>query len=786
MKKNFNVEGMSCSACSNAVEKAVRSITGVTFVNVSLLSKSMSVEFDESMVSEEQIFSAVKKAGYSVVDSLLKVNKNKGVSLKLRLILSFSLLLPLMYFSMGKMLGIPTPTGIWNYLAQWLLATVIIGINFKFYINGTRALMHKSPNMDTLVSLGSFFSYLFSFVTLIIYFVNGNEIQHLFFESSAMVLALVTLGKWLEERSKNKTGDEIEALSKMLPETVTILCDGKEKTVQISQIKVGDLIVLRAGDMNCVDGMIDHGEGVLDKSALTGESMPIYAKANEKILSGSIVKSGYIVVKAEQVGETTVFSRIISSVKEAGASKAPVERIADKISGVFVPIVFALSVITLLVWIFISGEFYKSFNFAVNVLVISCPCALGLATPVAVMATAGRGASLGVLYKDAIAIETAHKINCVVLDKTATLTVGKPEVNELIIHNGFSEEQIKGIAYALESKSSHPLAECIKEYCVDKGFAVENYKFTEGEGVSGIIDQVEYQLGNFKILGDLEQDDSKDKTVLYLVSNSIKLATFYISDTIKSEALDTVMSLKSQNVKVIMATGDNQQVAQSVARELKINEYLYNVLPEDKLNVIKKYRDKGYFVAMVGDGINDSPALKSADLGIAMGNGTDIAIDSADVVLVSGNLKSLTNSLFLSKKAFKIIKENLFWAFFYNLVMIPVAAGVLLPIGVVFMPWQAAGCMSLSSLIVVLNALRIRGFAKVKPPKARKIKVYVDKMMCLHCAGKVEKALMSLNGTKSVKVNLDKKLANFKGLATEDEIKIAIEKAGFVFLKIEK
>ncbi len=779
MKKTYKIEGMSCSACSNAVEGAVKKVDGVCSVSVSLLAKSMSVEFSEESC-EQQIFSAVKKAGYKIASDMAI----KKSYFKLRLILSLVLLLPLIYFSMGKMLGLKTVEGTINYLLQWLLATIIIALNFNFYINGTKALINKSPNMDTLVSLGSFFSYLFSVLSVIIFLINGNISGHLFFESSAMVLALVSLGKWLEEKSKNRTGDEIEALTKMLPENATVIRNQEEKLLPISQILAGDLVVLRAGNVSPIDGAVISGEGVVDKSAITGESMPVCVQENDRILSGTLLKSGYVIVKAEHVGESTVFSKIISSVKEAGASKAPVQRLADNISKIFVPIVFALAIITLLVWLLIKGDFYNSFNFAVNVLVISCPCALGLATPVAVMVTAGRGASLGILYKDATSIETAHNVNCVILDKTATLTVGKPEVCEFIIEDGYDSEQIKGICYALEHNSSHPLAESIKNFCLSKGQTVKDYKYINGVGVFGTIDDVEYKLGNFKVLDGAEQKDESDKTVLYLVANGKKLATFYISDTIKSDAFNTVVTLKAQGIKVIMATGDNYNVAKAVATKLEIEEFYANVLPEDKLNIVKKHQEQGYKVAMVGDGVNDSPALKSADLGIAMADGTDVATSSADVILIGGSLKSLTKSIMLSKKSFKIIKQNLFWAFFYNFFMIPVAAGALLPIGVAFMPWQAAGCMSISSLFVVLNALRIRGFAKTRPPRIRSIKLCVDKMMCLHCAGKVKKVLMSLNGTKKVKVELDKKLVRFKGSASEEEIKNAINGAGFVFIKV--
>lgn len=796
MKQKFLVTGMTCSACSLGIEKFISKIEGVTAVSVSLLSKEMIVEYDETKVSDALIILSVEKIGYSakLYGQKTQDKLEDAKKLKKRFFVSLIFLLPLIYFSMGIMFGAPAFSKSVNFIIQWVISTIIIVINRKFYINGIKAVLRRSPNMDTLVSLGSISAYLYSVIVSVMLFFGKADPSHTFFESSAMVLALVTLGKWLEELSKVKTGDAIEELNKLIPKTATILVDGIEKTVITSEIKKGDILVLKAGDYIPIDGIVTFGSGSIDKSAITGESLPSEVMVNSLVTSGSIVKGGYIRVKANEVGENTLFSKIIEIVKEAGASKAPIQKIADKVSGVFVPIVSSIALITFIVWLILTNNAYQSLSYAISVLVISCPCALGLATPVAIMAGTGKGAKKGILFKNAEALENAYKINCMLLDKTATITKGDLQVNDFYNLSSLSSIAVKNIVYSLENKSNHPLSKCIMDFCdVLSPLNVEDYNYIIGKGITGKIDGVKYYLGNLENLPTSVINSAKEyqekfqgNTVIFLSSDSTLLAVFSISDCLKDDSKTAIKTLNEMGVKTIMITGDNYSSASAVAKEVGITEFSYNVLPHEKYAIVEEYKRKGYFVAMVGDGINDSPALKSSNLGIAMGTGTDIAIDSSDVVIVSGSLNGAIGAIKLSKKTMSIIKQNLFWAFFYNVIAIPIAGGALSFLGISLTPSLASICMCLSSLFVVTNALRINKNKKQKSIKGENSMVIkVEGMMCKHCEKKVFDTVSALSCVKEVSINLKKKTVTVNNDASFEEIKNAINAAGYEVVGIK-
>ncbi|MBQ7879194.1 MAG: heavy metal translocating P-type ATPase [Clostridia bacterium] len=620
-----------------------------------------------------------------------------------------------------------------------------------------------------------------------------------------MILALVTLGKWLEERSKRKTGDEIEKLIQLMPNTVTVESNGEQVKTAFADIRVGDLIVVKQGEYIPVDGKVVEGSGYVDRAAITGESMPIAVQEGDEVTGADIVKSGFIKVLAQKVGAETTLSQIVKMVKDAGASKAPLQKIADKISGIFVPVVTLIAAVTFIVWTFATWDIARAANYAISVLVISCPCSLGLATPVAVMAATGRGMSLGILYKDAEALQKARDINCVLLDKTATLTVGAPKVTDF---KAFDDETtVLTIAAAIESRSNHPIAECVREYALavignTPLPTVETYEYTTGKGASATLNGTHYRLGNRRLLGKtadkatyaLEQEYSKQgKTVVFLTNENSIAAVFAIADTLKEESKEAVRSLQERGVRAAMLTGDNENVAKAIADEVGLKEYFAEALPKDKTAAVERVRAVGGFVAMVGDGINDSPALKAADVGIAMGNGTDVAIDSADIVLSRGDLRLVGTAIDLSKATVRNIHQNLFWAFFYNCVAIPVAAGAFAFAGLSLNPMIGAASMSVSSLFVVTNALRLTRFGKKKEEKitdlenrTMKKKMKIEGMMCQHCVAHVTKALQGVDGVANVTVNLKKKCAEVE-LAQEVSNEIltsAVVDAGYEVKKI--
>ncbi len=803
MKEKFIVTGMTCSACSSGIERALNKIDGVEKAEVSLLGECMSVEYDESKVSREVVMQTVLSLGYGVNDydeSALQAKKPQHDTLKRRFIFSLFFLLPLMYFSMGGMIKLPQPPNEISYLLQAVLSLVVIVINFKFFTSGTKALLKRVPNMDTLVAMGSAVSYLYSLVVTVLYLAektHAGHPLHLFYESAAMILTLVTLGKWLEEKSKRKTGDEVEKLIAMMPNTVTVEVGGIEKKMNFADLSVGDILIVKQGDYIPIDGKVVEGNGFVDRSAITGESLPVEVSEGDPVTGADIVKSGYLKVLAEKVGADTTLSQIVKMVKEAGASKAPIQKIADRIAGVFVPVVCLIALVTFLCWIAVSRDIALAANYAISVLVISCPCSLGLATPVAVMAATGRGMSLGVLYKDAEAMQKARNINCVLLDKTATLTVGEPKVTGFECFSG-EKEFVLQLAYSIESHSNHPIAECIKSYAaaqVKGEISVSGYRYETGKGAVAEYEGAIYRLGNRRLLSAGLQNQayakekeyaSSGKTLTFLSNDKKILAVFAIADTLKDTSAEAVSRLKENGVRVAMLTGDSENVAKAIAEKVGIDEYFAEALPEDKAKSVERVQTVGGFVAMVGDGINDSPALKTADVGVAMGGGTDIAIDSADVVLVGGDLRAVDTMIRLSKATVRNIKQNLFWAFFYNCVAIPVAAGVFSFAGIVLDPMIAAACMSLSSLFVVTNALRLTRFdkknivEKVEENEMNKT-LKIEGMMCQHCVAHVTKALQGVDGVESVEVSLEKSEATVtlaKAVDTES-LRSAVTEAGY-------
>ena len=808
MKEKFTVTGMSCAACSAGIERTLNKTEGVRKAEVSLMGESMVVEYDERKISREKIIQAVVNLGYGAKlfdENVLRERKPQPDLLKKRFFLSLLFTIPLMYFSMGGMIGLPQPNMKISVTVQMILALAVIVVDFKFFTSGTKALIKGVPNMDTLVAMGSAVSFLYSFVYTILLYVDAAPMHtHMFYESAAMILTLVTLGKWLEEKSKRKTGDEIEKLIQLMPNTVTVERNGVESKITFGDITQGDILIVKQGEYIPVDGKIVEGHGFVDRAAITGESMPVEVTEGDKVTGADIVKSGFIKVLAEKVGAETTLSQIVKMVKEAGASKAPLQKIADKIAGVFVPAVTLIAIFTFAIWWWVSRDVATAANYAISVLVISCPCSLGLATPVAVMAATGRGMALGILYKDAEALQKAKDVNCVLLDKTATLTIGQPKVTDFEVYRGDRAELIK-LAGAIESRSNHPIAECICAFAEEEVGAesteISEYSYQMGKGASCLHQGKPYYLGNRRLLENIQKDKAKKaeecyskqgKTAVFLADGKDILAVFAIADTLKEESKEAIEGLKARRIRVGMLTGDNENVAKAIAEQVGIDDYYAEALPEDKAKSVQRVRQVGGFVAMVGDGINDSPALKEADVGVAMGTGTDIAIDSADVVLSRGDLRLLCTMVDLSRQTVRNIKQNLFWAFFYNCVAIPVAAGVFAFAGLSLNPMIGAACMCLSSLFVVTNALRLTKFGKKKEITKKtedsnmKKTLLVEGMMCQHCVAHVTKALQSVQGVASVEVDLKKKTALVElNEAVENETLVsAVAEAGYEVKKI--
>ena len=702
MKQKFLVTGMSCAACSARVEKAVAPISDS--VSVNLLAGTMVAEYN---CDTDEIIDAVKRAGYGCEPFKLKKSENKAEikEMRNRVIVSLVFLIPLMYLSMAHMLGYTLP---WilgehmpNAVGQLIFLIPILIVNRKFFTNGFSALIKLNPNMDSLVAVGSGASLIYSLVSMFLF-----DEGHLYFESAGMILALITVGKFLETLSKGKTKDAINSLIDLVPERSIILKDGEETEIESSLIQEGDLVVVKPGMRIAVDGVITQGAGSVDQSAVTGESVPVDLTVHDKVISGTVNKNGNFIFKATQVGEESTLSRIIALVEDASSSKAPAQRLADKIAAIFVPVVIAIAVVAFAVWMIIGKGFEFAFSIGVSVLVISCPCALGLATPCAIMIGTGKGAENGILFKDATALENLGKCNTIVFDKTGTITKGEMFVTDV------TDKQYLDIIYTVENISDHPLSEAVCKYCRENGaklLDIEESEYVIGKGIIAKIDGKTYKAGNEKLTGFADNEFSySGKTPIVFTCDDEYLCTVAVADKIKDDAKETIESISADT---IMITGDNDLTAYAITQQAGIKNYIANALPDDKEKKIRELIDQGKTVAMIGDGINDSPALTRADVGIAIGAGSDIAIESADVVLVSDKLSDVAKAIRLSKKTLKNIRENLFWAFFYNCLGIPLAAGVFYGIfGWTLNPMIAAACMSLSSVTVVLNALRLRRF----------------------------------------------------------------------------
>lgn len=827
MKEKYNITGMTCSACSAHVTKAVSKLNGVKNVNVNLLSNNMVVEYDDT-ISSNDIITAVTEAGYGAeIDSKKRntatVQKppydTELENMRKRLIVSFVFFIPVMYLSMGSMAGLPQFSffkhyeGSFNYAFTLFLLTIpVLIVNRKFFINGFKALLNKAPNMDSLVALGSSAAVIYGIFAIyrIGYGYAYQEVSivmkyshDLYFESAVTILTLITLGKYLETKSKRRTRDAVEKLINLIPKTAVVEKDGKEVTVAYDDIQVGDIIVVKPGGIIACDGIIISGSASIDESAITGESMPVEKKQGDKVISATINKTGHIKFKALKVGSNTTLSQIISLVEEAANSKAPVSKLADKISGIFVPVVIIIALISGIFWLYMGESYEFALSIAISVLVISCPCALGLATPVAIMVGTGKGAENGILIKSAESLEMAHNIKAVALDKTGTITEGKMKVVNIQSFK-YSQNDLLQIAYSMEVKSEHPVSKAVVKKAEELNcrlLDIDDFTAYSGLGISCKINDNSYYAGNSKFLSNNNIDISKISNMIlpnkasapiYIAENNDVIGIIYVADTIKESSIEAVKGFKEQGIEVYMLTGDNKETAEYIAHQAGINNVYAELLPQDKEKVIRELQDKGLKTAMVGDGINDAPALMRSDLGIAIGAGTDVAVESADIVLIKNNLLDALTAVKLSHATIKNIKTNLFWAFFYNIIGIPVAAGVFyMSFGITLNPMIAAAAMSFSSIFVVTNALRLKFFKAEKynqGDKLMKVIVNVNGMNCNHCKMAVEKALNTVDGVVSAEVNLEAKNASVtlsKEVADSDLMNV-INEAGFEAVSVEK
>ena len=846
--EQYNVTGMSCAACSNRVEKAVLGVPGVTSCAVSLLTNSMGVE---GTAQTQEIIAAVEAAGYGASkknigsdganggtgEKSASINRNSGMAdgtdpladketpvLKRRLFASIGFLAVLMYFSMGHMMwGFQAPDFLaHNHVAmgllQLLLTMAVMVINQKFFVSGFKGLLHRSPNMDTLVALGSGAAFIYSVYALFMMTdaqLKGDMegvmayMHELYFESAAMILALITVGKMLEARSKGKTTDALKGLMKLAPKTAVVVKDGGEEIVMIELVKKGDIFVVRPGENIPVDGIVVEGNSAVNESVLTGESIPVDKKPGDLVSAATVNQSGFLKCEASRVGEDTTLSQIIRMVSDAAATKAPIAKAADKVSGVFVPVVITIAVITTLVWLLSGEDVGFALARGISVLVISCPCALGLATPVAIMVGNGMGAKNGILFKTAASLETAGKVQIMALDKTGTITSGEPKVTDILPAEGISETELLKAAYALEQKSEHPLAKAILLEAKEKEIevqAVEAFETLPGNGLRGKAGEAFFSGGNLKFIttqvdcieGIIDKEAQRlaeeGKTPLFFAKDGKLIGIIAVADVIKEDSPQAVKELQNMGIRVVMLTGDNERTAKAIGREAGVDEVIAGVLPDGKESVIRKLQEQGK-VAMVGDGINDAPALTRADIGIAIGAGTDVAIDAADVVLMKSRLSDVPAAIRLSRATLKNIHENLFWAFIYNVIGIPLAAGVWIPL----FNWQlnpmfAAAAMSLSSFCVVTNALRlnfldIRSTKKDKKVKNKQIKenetmektLKIEGMMCGHCEAHVKKALEALSEVDEAIVSHEAGTAVVKlnSKVADDVLEKAVEDEGY-------
>ena len=854
-KETYNITGMSCASCSAAVTRAVEKLEGAKDVNVNLMQNKMTLELSDGL-TDEMVIKAVEDAGYGAsVKKDIKSDSSKNqtdvagdyaTELKLRAIVSFIFMVPLMYFGMGGMFNAPFPKAFMGdggklllALTELLLVIPIIFTGRKFFISGFKHLFKRNPNMDTLIAIGSGTSFLYSIYSLymIAYFISIGDVKssmpfgmNLYFDTAGTILTLITLGKYLEARSKKKTTEAISKLVNLIPDKAVILRDGVESEVLVSEVVAGDIVVVKAGETVPVDGVIVNGSGAVDEAMVTGESIPVEKNTDDRVTGGTISRSGYFTFRATNVGEDTALYKIISLVEEAAGSKAPISRLADKISGVFVPVVLCISFLTFIIWLFVRGDFSFALNMAVAVLVISCPCALGLATPAAIMAGTGKGAEKGIIIRNVVSLEVAHKIDTVVLDKTGTITEGRPKVTDVFVY-GIIEDEFISLAATLESASSHPLANAVTEYAKAKNIEIkraETLETIEGRGIAGEINGQALYAGNAAYMEELGITDNGfkakadelhniGKTVLYFARGKEKkelIGIIAVADVIKEGSKDAVRELNQIGIDVVMLTGDNERTAIAIGRETGVNRVVAEVKPADKEAEIRRLKEQGKTVMMVGDGINDAPALAGADVGVAIGTGADVAVDTADIILMHSDLRDVPYAILLSNEVVKKIKENLFWALFYNALCIPVAAGVFFAaFGLRLNPMIGALAMSFSSVFVLSNSLRLRLFTpkfkkgKAIPqitksqPKQNETKAQTDEtkdngytkedivmektidiegMSCAHCVKHVTEALNAIDGVKA-EVSLENKNAKVSLLkeVSDDVLKEAVVKAGY-------
>ena len=817
MKQKFNVEGMTCSACSSHVDKAVRKLNGVSYCNVNLLSNTMEVEFDEKVLQISDIMDAVNIAGYKAYINKEKVAKKKDTSF-IKLIICFSLLIILMYITMGHMIGLNLPkflsgtnNAVKYALVQLIIIIPILIIYNRFFVSGYKKLFKLAPNMDSLIAVGATASIIygiFAVVRMIQGLNSGNlelvdEYRHnLYFESAGMILTLVSFGKYLESMSKKKTTNAITKLIGLAPKTARVLKDEEEVVIEAKDVNVGDIVIVKKGDLIPVDGKVIEGSASIEEANITGESMPVLKNKNDEVYSSTVCASGYLKIKALKVGEDTSISNIIKLVEEASNSKAPISKLVDKIAGIFVPVIMSIAIVTLIVSYFILKDFELSFNFAISVLVIACPCALGLATPVAIMVGTGKGAENGLLIKNAEILEKAHSVKTVVLDKTGTITEGKPRVTDYIVID--KTVDVLAVAYTLEIMSEHPLASAICDFARKKYsdiFDCDDYTQIDGFGIKGIINNDEYYIGNDKIFNKYGITDKKllhqinmlskeGKTVLVVTKNKEVVGLLAIKDPIKPTSISAVKALKEKGIKVVMLTGDNIDTANTIASEVGIDNVIAGVLPTTKQAVIKEEMSKcDGLVAMVGDGVNDALALTTADLGIAIGGGSDVALESSDIVLLRSDLLDVLNVINLSKRVLNTIKGNLFWAFFYNCIGIILASGLLYGFGIKLNPMIGSLAMSCSSVFVVCNALTINFFKVEKTDKyeslvlldIKTITLNVKGMMCEHCVKHVKDACEKVSGVSCATPSLDNNnvLIEYVGKLNLELVIENITKAGY-------
>jgi heavy metal translocating P-type ATPase len=853
MKQKFDITGMSCSACSAHVEKSVCQLQGIKQVSVNLLQNSMLAEYDETVLSPQEIIQAVEDGGYgaslhndkaaATPSAPAQTSQTDEIKhMKFRLIFSILVLIPLMYISMGHMMGLPVPGflhGDENALAfaftQFLLTLPVMYVNRKFYIVGFRSLFKKAPNMDSLIAIGSSAAVIYGIISI---YTIGWGLGHgdmalvhahsmdLYFESAAMILTLITLGKFFEARSKGKTSEAINKLMDLAPKTATVVRNGQEQQIPVEDLLVGDTVIVKAGQSIPADGVILEGRATVDESALTGESLPVEKAPGDHVTGASIAKSGYFTFRAQKVGADTVLSQIIQLVEDANATKAPIAKLADKVSGVFVPTVILIALAATIIWLLVGQSVGFAISIGISVLVVSCPCALGLATPTAIMVGTGKGAEHGILYKTAESLETTHQVDTVVLDKTGTITQGQPTVTDCLPAGTLTQEELLTIAASIETLSDHPLAHAITNHAKEQNLTLtpaQDFRLVDGRGVICTMAGKEFLGGNRAMmeehgiaLQDMEercdQLAQQGKTPLYFAGDGKLLGVIAVADVIKKTSPAAIRALKQMGIHVVMLTGDNRRTAEAIRSQLEIDQAIAEVLPQDKERHVRQLQEEGHKVAMVGDGINDAPALTRADVGMAIGAGTDIAMESADVVLMKSDLMDAVTAIQLSHAVIRNIKQNLFWAFFYNALGIPLAAGVFYTaFGLKLSPMFGAAAMSLSSVCVVSNALRLK-FFKPKHPSSpeeadiqpetndrpnqpeeqnkgddtMKKTMVIEGMMCPHCSGRVEQALNALDGV-SAQVDLEKKSAFItlsKEVSDETLTKVVTD-AGYQVISVE-